>query len=41
MIKTQNYKTIKTIQDYYKLVNQDFNDLDDNERFSVVIWKFS
>lgn len=26
-------KTIKTIQDYYRLVNQDFNELDDNDRF--------
>ena len=23
----------KTIQDYYRLVNQDFNELDDNDRF--------
>lgn len=26
-------KTIKTIQDFYQLVNQDFNNLNDDERF--------
>lgn len=26
-------KTIITLQDYYKFVNQDFNDLNDDERF--------
>ena len=26
-------KTIKTIQDYYRLVNQNFNDLKSDEKF--------
>lgn len=28
-----NSKTIKTIQDFYNFVKQNFNDLDDDERF--------
>lgn len=37
MIKIKNSKTIKTIQEYYNIVNQDFNDneLNYDERFFV------
>lgn len=35
MIKIKNSKTIKTIQEYYNIVNQDFNELSDDERFLV------
>lgn len=33
MIKINNSKTIKTIQDYYNVVNQNFNDINEDEKF--------